>query len=82
MLLTDLKAAVEHLKVLSPGAVEVSIRCTDGKSLRPAEVIREIFQPGEEALKQARILKIRSEYGFPLTFPETAQGESNRCSGS
>jgi radical SAM-linked protein len=59
----DLKAAVEHLGVLSPSTAEVTIRCTAGRSLRPAEVIREIFQTGEEALKQARIMKIRSEYG-------------------
>jgi hypothetical protein len=56
----DLKKRVSRVELLSPTTVEMTIECAEGGSLRPAEVLREIFQLGEDALSRARILKTGS----------------------
>ena len=58
----DLKAMVMEIKLLAPQSAEMLLRADTGKSLRPADILREVFQFKPESLKSARVTKTRSVY--------------------
>jgi radical SAM-linked protein len=53
----DLKEAVRTINLLSPGKLEMALSSEPGKTVRPAEVLKRIFNLSEEQLKTARIIK-------------------------
>jgi radical SAM family uncharacterized protein/radical SAM-linked protein len=53
----DLKEAVGRIGLLSPGRLEMVLSSEPGKTVRPAEVLKRIFDLPEEQLKTARIVK-------------------------
>lgn len=54
----DLKKAVIVLERISPREVEIRLRKTEGKTVRPAEALEIIFALEKDALRTARILKV------------------------
>ncbi len=59
----DLKQQVGRIELLSAVSADIVIRVSEGKSLRPADVLREVFQLEECALRSARVLKLKTERG-------------------
>jgi radical SAM-linked protein len=53
----DLKEAVRKIGLLSPGRLEMALSSEPGKTVRPAEVLKRIFDLPEEQLKTTRIVK-------------------------
>jgi radical SAM-linked protein len=53
----DLKETVRTISLLSPGRLEMALSSEPGKTVRPAEVLKRIFDLTEEQLKAARIVK-------------------------
>ncbi|MCD6586768.1 MAG: TIGR03960 family B12-binding radical SAM protein [Desulfobacteraceae bacterium] len=53
----DLKENVLSLKRLSPVKLKMQLKVVEGMSVRPADVIRSIFQISDDGLRQAEIIK-------------------------
>lgn len=53
----DLKEIVLNLNRLSPVKLKMQLKVVEGMSVRPADVIRSIFQISDEVLLQAEIIK-------------------------
>ena len=54
----DLKAMVFSIELIDSGQLQMTLSSEPGKTLRPGEVLRQIFSISEAQIKQARILKI------------------------
>ncbi len=54
----DLKDMVFNIELIDSGQLHMTLRSEPGKTLRPWEVLRQIFTLSEEQIKQARIVKI------------------------
>ena len=53
----DLKELVANIHLQSPGILEMTLRSEPGKTVRPAEVIANLFGFSDDIIKQARIIK-------------------------
>ncbi len=54
----DLKAMVFSIELIDSRQLQITLSSEPGKTLRPGEVLRQIFSVSEEQMKQARILKV------------------------
>ncbi len=54
----DLKAMVFSIELIDSRQLQITLSSEPGKTLRPGEVLRQIFSLSEEQIKQARILKV------------------------
>jgi hypothetical protein len=54
----DLKEMVLNIKVIKPGSLMMTLKTEPGKTIRPFEVIKNIFSISEEKIKQAKIVKL------------------------
>ena len=55
----DLKAMVFSIELIDSRQLQMNLSAEPGKTLRPADVLRQIFSVSEEQIKQARILKVK-----------------------
>lgn len=53
----DLVEMLPEIRVVHPGCLEIKIKKTGGKTIRPSLVLSEIFDFSEETIKAARIVK-------------------------
>jgi radical SAM-linked protein len=53
----DLKETVDEIKINGPRQLVLKIRKKAGKTLRPSEILSELFKLSEEEIKQAIIVK-------------------------
>ena len=56
----DLKEMVLHIEIIAPDRLKMMLKAEPGKTVRPLEVIKNIFSISEEKIKQARIVKLRA----------------------
>jgi radical SAM family uncharacterized protein/radical SAM-linked protein len=56
----DLKAMVLEINLIDPGCLQMKLGSEPGKTLRPAEVLRQIFSIPEEQIKRVQLVKIDS----------------------
>ena len=54
----DLKEMVLNIKAIKPGSLMMTLKTEPGKTIRPFEVIKNIFSISEEKIKQAKIVKL------------------------
>jgi radical SAM family uncharacterized protein/radical SAM-linked protein len=54
----DLKAMVISIEIIDSRQLQMTLSSEPGKTLRPGDVLRQIFSVSEEQIKQARIVKI------------------------
>jgi len=54
----DLKEAVTDITFLSADKIQLTLKSEPGKTIRPSEVVSEIFAASPETIKQARCVKI------------------------
>ena len=54
----DLKDAVLKMDLLTPQKLEMKLKSEPGKSVRPSDVIREIFRLSDEEIKLAGVIKM------------------------
>jgi len=54
----DLKEMVLNIKVIKPDSLMLTLKTEPGKTIRPFEVIKNIFSIPEEKIKQAKIVKL------------------------
>jgi radical SAM family uncharacterized protein/radical SAM-linked protein len=59
----DLKEMVLHIEIIAPDRLKMMLRAEPGRTVRPLEVIKNIFSLSEEKIKQARIVKLRQGPG-------------------
>ncbi len=55
---TDLKEAVLKILLSGPCELEITLKSEPGKTVRPADVVRKIFNLPDEIIKQASVMKI------------------------
>jgi radical SAM family uncharacterized protein/radical SAM-linked protein len=60
----DLKDMVNDIRLLDLKTLQMTLASESGKTVRPREVLRYIFDLTEDQIKQAKILKLRSAAGF------------------
>jgi radical SAM-linked protein len=53
----DLKDMIREMNLNEEGQLLLSLETAPGKTVRPAEVLREVFRLPEEAIKQSRMVK-------------------------
>lgn len=53
----DLKKAVQQINIGSPAQLDLVIRTEPGNNVRPADVLSEVFQLGEQPIKRALVIK-------------------------
>jgi radical SAM-linked protein len=56
----DLKAIVERCELVNARQLKLTLRSEPGKTVRPFEILRHIFNLSEEQVKQATIIKLNS----------------------
>jgi hypothetical protein len=56
----DLKAIVERCEFVNARQLNMTLRFEPGKSVRPFDILRYVFNLTEEQVKQARIMKLNS----------------------
>ena len=56
----DLKAIVESSEFVNSRQLKLTLRSEPGKTVRPFDLLRHIFNLNEEQVKQATILKLNS----------------------
>ena len=54
---------VFNIELINSGQLHMTLRSEPGKTLRPWEVLRQIFTLSEEQIKQARIVKVNLVIG-------------------
>ena len=54
----DLKAMVEEIEVSNSKHLSMTLKSEPGKTIRPGEVLREVFGLAEEQIKAARVVKV------------------------
>ncbi len=54
----DLKAMVFSIELIDSRQLQITLSSEPGKTLRPGEVLRQVFSVSEKQIKQARIVKI------------------------
>jgi len=54
----DLKAMVFNVELIDSGQLQMTLSSEPGKTLRPGDVLRQIFSISEEQIRRARILKV------------------------
>jgi radical SAM family uncharacterized protein/radical SAM-linked protein len=57
----DLKDMVVNIDLLDAKHLQMALKSEPGKTVRPAEVLRHIFDFTEHEIKQARVVKIKAE---------------------
>jgi len=57
----NLKDMVRNIDILDSKQLQVSLLTETGKTLRPAHILGPIFNTSENQIKQARVLKLRTE---------------------
>jgi len=62
----NLKDMVLRIKLIDKDKLKITLRSETGKTIRPGEVVREIFNLPDEDVKQARVIKIGKEGGLPV----------------
>ncbi len=55
----DLKEMVLNIEIIAPDRLKMTLKTEPGKTVRPIEVIQNIFTMSQEKIKQARIVKLR-----------------------
>jgi len=68
----DLKAMVKRIDIVAPDTLEMEIVQTSGALIRPDIVLQHVFALPEEALKGARIVKLRYGQSDGETLPQHA----------
>jgi len=57
----DLRDMVIHIETLDSASVKISLKSEPGKTARPADVLRYVFNVPEDEIKRARIVKLKDE---------------------
>mgnify|MGYP005843498481 CR=1 FL=1 len=55
----DLKDILKSVEVVDPRRLEITLSCDPGKSMRPAELLRQVFEVPECAIRRAVIRKLK-----------------------
>lgn len=53
----DLKQAVTHIRIESPGKLSMTLQGADGKNARPADILSNVFSLSNEMIKRALVIK-------------------------
>jgi radical SAM family uncharacterized protein/radical SAM-linked protein len=59
----NLRDMVIDIKLLDSGCLEMTLQTEPGRTVRPGEVLRHIFDVAEDQIKRAKIVKLRSAAG-------------------
>jgi hypothetical protein len=59
----NLKDMVVNIELTGSKNLEMSLRSEPGKTVRPADVLRHVFDLAEELIKKARIVKLAKSTG-------------------
>ena len=59
----DLKEMVLNIEIIAPDRLKMTLKAEPGKTVRPFEVIKNLFSMSQEKIKQARIVKLRQGPG-------------------
>ncbi len=57
----DLRKAVERIKLLVPGGIEMKLKKYEDKIIRPSEILLKCFKISEEMVRTARIVKLKQD---------------------
>ncbi|MFO7885779.1 MAG: TIGR03960 family B12-binding radical SAM protein [Desulfobacteraceae bacterium] len=57
---TDLRKAVSAIQLTAPSCLEMVLKSSDGKTIRPAEILTRVFEVPEYNVSRAKILKMKS----------------------